>query len=203
MAGSGMGELRAPIFNGSNYDFWRIKMCTIFKSHKLWDMVANGHEQPVKKEEGEALTAAQKLALEENVAKDAKALGLIQGAVSDDIFPRIALKESAKEAWEILQQEFRGDKNVRSVKLQALRREFEYTRVHDDEPLSGYVTKLLELVNQMKAYGEVLTEQRIVQKLLISLSREYDSIAEVIEETKDTKSIGVQEVIGSLKSQEQ
>ncbi|CAL9023446.1 unnamed protein product [Prunus brigantina] len=83
MAGSSMGELRAPIFNGSNYDFWRIKMCTIFKSHKLWDMVENGYEEPdVKKEEGETLTVAQKLALEENVAKDAKALGLIQGAVS-------------------------------------------------------------------------------------------------------------------------
>ncbi|XP_016648302.1 PREDICTED: uncharacterized protein LOC107880722 [Prunus mume] len=204
MAGSSMGELRAPIFNGSNYDFWRIKMCTIFKSHKLWDMVENGYEQPtVKKEEGETLTTAQKLALEENVAKDAKALGLIQGAVSDDIFPRIALKESAKEPWEILQQEFRGDKKVRSVKLQALRREFEYTCMHDDESLSGYITKLLELVNQMKAYGEELTEQRIVHKLLTSLSREYDSIAEVIEETKDTETIGVQEVIGSLKSHEQ
>ncbi|XP_021800331.1 uncharacterized protein LOC110744651 [Prunus avium] len=202
MAGSGTGELRAPIFNGSNYDFWRIKMCTIFKSHKLWDMVEKGYDQPVKKE-GEDLTAAQKLALEENIAKDAKALGLIQGAVSDDIFPRIALKESAKEAWVILQQEFRGNKKVRSVKLQDLRREFEYTRIHDDESLSGYVNKLLELVNQMKAYGEELTEQRIVQKLLISLSKEYDSIAEVIEETKDTESIGVQEVIGSLKSHEQ
>ncbi|CAL2235090.1 unnamed protein product [Prunus armeniaca] len=132
--------------------------------------------------------AAQKLALEENVAKDAKALGLIQGAVSDDIFPKIALKESTKEAWEILQQEFRGDKNVRSVKLQALRKEFEYTRMHDDESLSGYITKLLELVNQMKAYGEELTEQRIVQKLLISLSREYDSIAEVIEQAGGSKS---------------
>ncbi|KAI5336252.1 hypothetical protein L3X38_015519 [Prunus dulcis] len=75
--------------------------------------------------------------------------------------------------------------------------------MHDDESVSGYVIKLLELVNQKKAYGDELTEQRIVQKLLISLSREYDSIAEVIEETKDTESIGVQEVIGSLKSHEQ
>ncbi|CAL8993818.1 unnamed protein product, partial [Prunus brigantina] len=160
-------------------------MRTIFKSHKLWDMVETGFE-PVKKEDGEALTTAQKLTLEDNIAKDARALGLIQNA----------------EAWDILQQEFRGDKKVRSVKLQALRREFEYTRMHDDESLSEYVTKLLELVNQMMTYGEELTEQRIVQKLLISLSKEYDSIAEVIEETKDTETVGVQEVIGSLKSHE-
>ncbi|XP_020412742.1 uncharacterized protein LOC109947236 [Prunus persica] len=203
MAGSGMGELRAPIFNGSNYDFWIIKMCTIFKSHKLWDIVENGYDQPVKKEEGEILTAAQTLALEENVAKDAKALGLIQSAVSDDIFPRIALKELTKEAWETLQQEFRGDKKVRSVKLQALRREFEYIRMQEDDSLSDYITKVLELVNHMKAYDEEIADRRIVHKLLISLSREYDSIAEVIEETKDTETIGVQKVIGSLKSHEQ
>ncbi|CAL2248117.1 unnamed protein product [Prunus armeniaca] len=146
MAGFGMGELRAPIFNGNNYDFWRIKMCTIFKSHKLRDMVEQGFESPVKKKDGGVLSAAQKLALEENVAKDAKVLGLIQRVVSDEIFPRIALQELAKEAWEILQQEFRGDKKVRSIKLEALRREFEYTRMQDDESLSGYITKLLELV---------------------------------------------------------
>ncbi|CAL8993143.1 unnamed protein product [Prunus brigantina] len=45
----------------------------------------------------------------------------------------------------------------------------------------------------MKSYGEDISDQRIVQKLLISLSREYDSITEVIEETKDIETIGVQE----------
>ncbi|CAL8162110.1 unnamed protein product [Prunus armeniaca] len=139
-------------------------MCTIFKSHKLWDMVEQGFENHVKKEDGGVLSAAQKLAFEENVPKDAKALGLIQSAISDEIFPRIALQESAKAAWEILQKEFGGDK---------------------------------------KFYGEDISDQRIVQKLLISLSREYDSIAEVIEETKDTETIRVQEVIGYLKSHEQ
>ena len=49
--------------------------------------------------------------------KDAKALGIIQGAVSDEIFPRIAILETAKEAWDTLKQEFIGDKHVRSVKL--------------------------------------------------------------------------------------
>lgn len=178
-------------------------MCTIFKSHRLWEMVEQGFDTPVKKEGDHALSAAQKLTLEENIAKDAKALGLIQSAVSDDIFPRIALQETAKDAWEILQKEFRGDKKVRSVRLQALRRDFEYMCMQDDESLSGYITTLLELVNQMKSYGENISDQRIVQKLLISLTRDYDSIAKVIEETKDTETIGVQEVIGSLKSHEQ
>ncbi|KAI5342159.1 hypothetical protein L3X38_010034 [Prunus dulcis] len=75
--------------------------------------------------------------------------------------------------------------------------------MQEDDSLSDYITKLLELVNHMKAYGEETANRRIVQKLLISLSREYDSIAEVIEETNDTETISVQEVMGSLKPHEQ
>ncbi|BBN67207.1 transposable element gene [Prunus dulcis] len=94
--------------------------------------------------------------------KDAKALGIIQGA-------------------------------VRSIKLQDLCRDFEYTRMRDDETLSGYLTRLLELVNQIKGYGEDLSKGRLVQKLLISLTKEFDPVCYVIEQTKDIEMIEVQE----------
>ncbi|CAN6680964.1 unnamed protein product [Malus baccata var. baccata] len=116
MAGSGGGELRALIFNGENFDFWLIKMKNIFRSHELWDLVENGYETLVKKEE--ELTETEKKLMRENMVKDARALGIIQGAISDQIFPRIVTQESAKVAWDILKQEFVGDKQVRSMKLQ-------------------------------------------------------------------------------------
>ena len=94
--------------------------------------------------------------------KDAKALALIQGAVSNAIFPRISHEDTSKGAWDILMQEFHGDKQVRSVKLQGLRREFEYIRMRDDESLSAYLTKLFDLINQMQSYGEELSRERIV-----------------------------------------
>ena len=31
------------IFKGDNYKFWNIKMKTLFKSQKLWDLVENGY----------------------------------------------------------------------------------------------------------------------------------------------------------------
>ncbi|CAL2276375.1 unnamed protein product [Prunus armeniaca] len=80
MSGSGGGELRVPIFNGENFNFWQIKMKTIFRSHELWEMVENGYKIPVKEE---ALTEAEKKLLREYAVKDARALGIIQGAVSD------------------------------------------------------------------------------------------------------------------------
>ncbi|KAI5314779.1 hypothetical protein L3X38_043955 [Prunus dulcis] len=182
-------------------------MKTIFKSHGLWDLVIKGFdgtdlkksdESDDKKKETEESSGKGMVA--EVLMKDAKALGLIQGAVSEKIFPRISHEETSKGAWSILQQEFHGDKQVRSVKLQGLRREFEYTRMKDDESLTAYVTKLFDLINQMRSYGEELPRERIVQKLLISLPSTYDSICSVIEHSRDLNEIEVQEVVASLKS---
>ncbi|KAM2227938.1 hypothetical protein ACFXTI_014696 [Malus domestica] len=100
MAGSSGADLRAPIFNGENFDFWHIKMKTIFRSHNLWDMVENGYNPPAKNEE--ELNATEFKLLKENIVKDAKALGIIQGAVTDEIFPRIAILETTKKAWNVL-----------------------------------------------------------------------------------------------------
>ncbi|KAM2071312.1 hypothetical protein ACFX1X_040277 [Malus domestica] len=209
MAGSGSSEVRTPIFKGDNYEFWSIKMKTIFKSHGLWDLVEKGFESSESKDDGESdgkkkekeeSSSIEKLPLAERLMKDAKALGLIQGAVSDEIFPRISYEETSKGAWDTLQQEYHGDKQARNVKLQGLRREFEYTRMRDDESLSVYLTKLFDLINQMRSYGEELSRERIVQKLLISLPSSYDSICSVIEHSKDLDVIEVQEVVASLKS---
>ncbi|KAI5334921.1 hypothetical protein L3X38_025054 [Prunus dulcis] len=55
----------------------------------------------------------------------------------------------------------------------------------------------------MKTFGEVLSNERQVQKVLISLSKKYDPICIVIENTKTLETVDLQEVIAILKSQEQ
>ncbi|XP_070662358.1 uncharacterized protein [Malus domestica] len=147
-------------------------------------MVQEGYEVPDSNDEledDEELTAIRKASLRENVMKDAKALGIIQGAVSDAVFPRISNEETSKAAWEVLQREYKGDKKVTKATLQPLRRDFEYTRMKKDEPLKDYFTRLFDVVNQMKTLGEELPRERLVQKLLNSLTRPCDSIVNIIE----------------------
>ncbi|XP_017187709.1 uncharacterized protein [Malus domestica] len=135
--------------------------------------------------------------------EDAIALGIIQGAVSDTIFPRIANEEIANGAWEVLQQEHIGDTKVRKVKLQSLRRDFEYIRMRENELLKDYFTRLFDVVNKMKTHGEELPNEKVVQKLLISLTKPYDSIASVIKETKDIETLSVQDVMAFLRAFDQ
>ncbi|CAN6685986.1 unnamed protein product [Malus baccata var. baccata] len=83
MARSRGGQLRAPVFNGEKFDFWQTKMKTIFYSHKLLNLVENSYESSIKKEN--ELTEAEKRLMQENVVKDAKAVGIIQGDFYDTI----------------------------------------------------------------------------------------------------------------------
>jgi hypothetical protein len=141
--------------------------------------------------------------LKENKSKDARAFGMVQRGVSETIFPRIMRATRVKEDWDTLQEEFQGDKKVRAIKLQTLSRDFKNMRMKENESVKDYSTRFLELVNQMKAYGEDMIDRRIVEKILISLHEKIDHMVAVIEETKDLSSLGVQELLGSLKSHEQ
>ncbi|XP_068322500.1 uncharacterized protein [Pyrus communis] len=168
-------------------------------------MSGSGSSEKKKKKKKEAEGLSEDAVDEEMTVvfmKDAKALGIIQNAIFDQIFPRIAINNSAKMAWDLLYGEYHGGDQVRSVKLQNLRREFEYARMRDDESLSGYLTRLNELINQ-KTFGESLSNERLVQKVLISLSKPYDPICLVIENTKCLETVELQEVIAILKGQEQ
>ncbi|BFG20372.1 hypothetical protein CerSpe_066460 [Prunus speciosa] len=99
MAGSGSSKVRTPIFFGENYELGRIKMVTIFKSYGLWNLVEKGITIPDLEKKKKAEEALEDEVDEKMVAifmKDAKALGIIQNAVSNQIFPRIANADSAK-----------------------------------------------------------------------------------------------------------
>jgi hypothetical protein len=88
-------SVQVPIFSGENYEFWRIKMKTLFVSIDLWDIVESGYQMP---ESTSSLTEAQQKELKENKSKDAGALGMIQRGVSETILPRIMGATRAKEA---------------------------------------------------------------------------------------------------------
>ena len=115
-------NVQVPLFEGENYDFWAVKMETLFISLDVLEFIKQGYEDSTAAAER---TADQTKVLKKKRITDAGVLGMIQRGVSNTIFPRIMRAKTAKEAWEILQQEFEGDSKVRTVKLQFLKRDFE------------------------------------------------------------------------------
>jgi hypothetical protein len=65
-----------PLFKGENYEFWSIKMVTLFKSLGLWDLVNNGVPDLDPNHQ-------------ENEKEDARALFYIQLAVMTPSSPKL------------------------------------------------------------------------------------------------------------------
>ena len=77
----------------------------------------NGFNAVIDPTQYATLTNAQKTQLKESRRKDIKALSLIEAAMTETIFPKIATKNYAKEAWHILETNFKSTGKVRVVKV--------------------------------------------------------------------------------------
>jgi len=97
--------------------------------------------------------------------------------------------ESPKEAWEKLISEFEGSNRVRVVKLLTLKCEFKMLRMKKSEKMKDYSAKLMELVNNIRLYGETYENSKVVEKNLISLPARFESRISAIEESCDLKTL--------------
>jgi hypothetical protein len=82
-----------PAFNGTNYGYWKARMCFFLKSIDVWQIVETGWIKP------EATTTKLSIAQNSSQLSNDKALHALCHALSPSEFARISNCESAKEAW--------------------------------------------------------------------------------------------------------
>ncbi|WRX25988.1 protein of unknown function DUF4219 - like 8 [Theobroma cacao] len=85
-----------PVFDGSNYGVWAVKMKTYLKGYNLWNAVEQDAEPQAPRENAHAAQVKQ---YEEEIAKKFRAFSFIQSTTSEDIFSRIMECETTKAAW--------------------------------------------------------------------------------------------------------
>ncbi|TXG53906.1 hypothetical protein EZV62_019162 [Acer yangbiense] len=175
-------------------------MKTLLLSEGLWNIVNNGFTEPT---EESRLSGPEKAKLEADQMTDAMPFSKIQNGVTATIFPRIMRAITAKQAWEILEREFQGDNKAKVIKLQTFRREFENLKMKEFESVKEYFSRVIGVVNHMRTLGEDVTDQKVVEKILISLPEKYEHIVAAIEESKDLTTLSVEQLMGSLESHEQ
>ncbi|KAA0048742.1 gag-proteinase polyprotein [Cucumis melo var. makuwa] len=68
----------------------------------------------------------------------------------------------------------------------------------EDESISEYNERVLEIANESLLLGEKIPDSKIVQKVLRSLSRKFDVKVTAIEEAYDITTLKLEELFGSL-----
>ncbi|XP_037493953.1 uncharacterized protein LOC119370272 [Jatropha curcas] len=110
----------------------------------------------------------------ERKTRKSKAISCLYSAVSSTIFTRIMNLNSAKAIWDYLKNEYQD-----------------------------YSDKLLGIVNKVRLLGKDFSDDRIIQKILVTLPEKYDSKISSLEESKDLSSISLAELVNALQAQEQ
>jgi len=93
--------------------------------------------------------------------------------------------KSVEQAWDILKLAYQSNDKVKTVTLQTLRRECENLKMKDTENIDQFITRVMGVVNQLRASCEDLAEQKIVEKVLMRLLKKFAKVIIVLEESKD------------------
>ena len=159
-----------PLFNGSNYSYWKSRMSIWIQGHDwdLWDITCNGPKIPMKTPINVTDGASKAIAKEpkEFDEKDkkmmqlnSKAISILYCALEPNEFNRISACTSAKEIWDKLKVAHEGTDEVRENKLNILVHDYELFKMHPYEDIKSMFTRFTTITNELALYGRSLGDQ--------------------------------------------
>ncbi|XP_019415157.1 PREDICTED: uncharacterized protein LOC109326544 [Lupinus angustifolius] len=195
---SGNFPANLPILVGKNWNKWRVQMKALMGYQKVDEIVEQGFQPLI-----EGGTEEQRRMHKENKKKDCKAMFLLHQCVDEAHFEKISGAENSKEAWLILEACNHGAEQLKKVRLQTLRRQYELMHMESNERVAQFFNKVITHTNAMKACKEKISDQSIIKKILRTLTPRFDHIVVAIEESKKIEEMKVQDLQGSLEAHEQ
>lgn len=121
---------RLPLFDGTNFGFWKKRMYyyLISLGPEVWNVVLNGYNAPP------TLPTDQE-DMKVYIA-NAKALNSITNGITDFEFRKVLNCDWANEIWDKLVSLYDGDSKVKKEKLQNHRRQFKRLKMDDEEDIA-------------------------------------------------------------------
>jgi hypothetical protein len=191
----GTSASKPPLFDGTNFAFWKIRMRTYLMAlgADVWDVVETGYTKPV-------VLANKDDKLE--FSFNAKGMNAILNGLAEDEFVKVIHLNTAKEMWDKLINSYEGNEKVKGAKLQTYRLKFEQLKMNEDETVSKYFLRVEDLVNAMKGLGETFDDSLLIQKILRSLPDKFNPKVSAIEELNDLKTLSIDQLLGTLTAYE-
>jgi len=188
-----------PKFDG-DYEHWNMLMENLLRSKEYWSVIETGSAESAP---GEVLTNAQRKTLEETKLKDLKVKNYLFQSIDKSILKKITQKETAKQLWDSMKVKYQGNARVQRPQLQILRRNFEVLEMKLGESVTDYFGKVMLVANDMRNLGENMSDVKIVEMILCTLTKKYNYIICSIEELKDINHLSMDELQSSLLVHEQ
>ena len=203
----GQSTNRPPLFNGSNYTYWKARMKIFIQAldYDMWSIIVNGPHTPTKIIDGEESTKPEKEwdEVDKKLAQlNAKAMNVLYCALDASEFNRISTCASAKEIWDRLEVTHEGTNQVKESKINMLVHKYELFKIEHDKSITAMFTRFTDIINGLKSLGKSYTNSELVRKILRSLPRTWEAKVTAIQEAKDLNTLPLEELLGSLMTHE-
>lgn len=169
----------------------------LFGFHEILEVITNGVLKLV-----ENATDVQRVANKKAKKKDCKVAYCIQSVVDSVNFDKISHVESTKETWDVLVKYYERGEKVKVVKLHTLRRQYKLLQMEENKKIAGYVLKVDNLIHLMKGYGETLTNEMIVEKVMCMLTSHFDHFIIAIQKSNNLETLKLENLVDSLEMHE-
>ncbi|GAA0142403.1 hypothetical protein LIER_03310 [Lithospermum erythrorhizon] len=189
------GSSKIPHFDGKHYAHWSEVMKNFLRAKGYWGVVERGLGEPIG---GTMLSHNQQALLDETRLHDHKVKYYLFQALDREVFEQVLNRSDVKIIWKSLRKKYGGNDKVKKSLCNMLRREFEMLEMTTKETIDDYFAKSTQVANKLRSNGETITDTKIVQKILRTLTDKYTYIIVSIEESSDIETMIVDELQGTL-----
>ena len=159
----GHSTQRPPLFDGSNYNYWKCRMKIYLQSlnYELWNIVEAPYTKPITNYTD--WSDDQK----KNANLDVKAMNALFCALTKEEFNRVSTTTSANQIWHILQVTHEGTNKVKESKISILVHKF---KLMENEIISEMITRFTDIKNSLASLEKEYTQVKKVRKILRALT---------------------------------
>jgi hypothetical protein len=183
----GQSTNRPPLFNSSDYSYWKTRMTTYIKGqdYLIWKIIVNGPHVPTKIVEEQEIPK-QETEWDENDVKlielNYKAMNCLYCAFDSKEFDEISSCNSAKEIWERLEATY--EEASQESKMSMLIHDHKLPQIEKDECISISPQTSNDEEDSTEAFCLMAYEDEVTSKLnsLEDESYSYDELQNAFEE---------------------
>src|SRR3954466_2342828 len=182
-----------PVFDGTEYPYWKNKMRMHLEAIDvdLWYVVKNGVH---KTDDGVTPADVKKF-----IQLDSTAKNIIYGHLTKAQYGRVSSLETSKLVWDWLSNVNEGVRTQRDQRISVLRNLFNRFKRNDNENVQLTFDCLTDITNELQALGATeITKHEIVKTLLRLLDSSFDTLALMIQERPDFKTLDPSDILERL-----
>ena len=192
----GQSYSRSPLFDGSDYGYWKNRMCTHLMGidMTLWEIIEDGFTLVTTTPKPEEVKENKRLK-----SLDAKARSILYCGLTSSEYNRISACNTAQEIWNRLEVTYEGTPEVKDSRIRLLEQKHHNFRMIPGERIDSLFSRFADIANPLKSLGAEIPMKSQISKILFALKGEYWLPKRTaIEEGADYKTLTIEGLMGKL-----